>query len=240
MSLIVVIFLFMKHSNAEPSRHHTADAFEMANELSANVTGSHFRGACSASTPPSWPVRFKVRQRKVPANDQDCSAGSCSNVTTYYDWERQANLIVDQPDDPAKTTLWDLELGNQHSYYFHPANKQCSFIHFAVGILRRDWLDGANYTGVSVINGRHVLGWTKADFIDYYADADDCTPVRWYFHGMKASFDTISYLEGEMVPDVSFFEPPSYCPNRTTELPAVDQHFTTGSEFTSFVDSIHV
>eukprot|EP00415_Alexandrium_ostenfeldii_P004551 UN4551 len=134
----------------------------------------------------------------------------------YYDWERQGNLIMDRPDGAAEgDTLWDLELGNHRSYYFQRGPQTCKYLHFAVGILRPDWLSGANYTGKKVINGRTVHGWTKADFIDYYADVSDCSPVSWTFHTMKATFDTVSFLEGEYVPDGSFFVPPPYCPNRT-------------------------
>merc|ERR1712019_109880 len=100
---------------------------------------------------------------------------------------------------------------------------QCDFMHFDVGILRRDWLEGSQYTGVHTIHGRRVLGWTKADFIDYYADAQDCTPVRWYFHSMNTSFDTLTYAEGEAVPDGNFFKPPLYCPNRTSTLLSADK-----------------
>jgi len=172
---------------------------------------------CSPSSPPVWPSRFKILQRKSPHGvESECQAGGCANTTTYYDWERQANLIIIRPDGAAEgDAMWDLELGSHDSYYFHPGPQTCKYIHFPVGILRPDWLSGANYTGKSVVNGRTVLGWTKVDFIDYYADASDCTPVRWVFHTMQATFDTLSFLEGEQVPDGSFFVPPSYCPNRT-------------------------
>mgnify|MGYP004240201493 FL=1 len=48
---------------------------------------------------------------------------------------------------------------------------------FPVGILRPDWLSNATFLGRSTRNGRPVLGWTKADFIDYYADPSTCEPV---------------------------------------------------------------
>ena len=48
---------------------------------------------------------------------------------------------------------------------------------FPVGILRPDWLSNATFLGRSIRNGRPVLGWTKADFIDYYADPSTCEPV---------------------------------------------------------------
>merc|ERR1712217_244961 len=85
-----------------------------------------------------------------------------------------------------------------------------------VGILQPNWLEGANFTGFGTLHGRRGLGYTKADFIDYWADASDCTPVRWFFHSMQANFDTVGFFEGEVVPDESFFNPPAYCPNRTS------------------------
>jgi len=58
------------------------------------------------------------------------------------------------------------------------ANK-CTHITMPVGVLRPDWLSNATYMGKSVVNGVAVYGYTKQDFIDYYADAETCAPVRW-------------------------------------------------------------
>jgi hypothetical protein len=69
----------------------------------------------------------------------------------------------------------------------------------------------ATFLGASTFLGRAVVGWTKADFIDYYADAETCEPVSWYFHSMKARFDTLAWVPGRTVPDASYFEPPAYC-----------------------------
>jgi len=172
-------------------------------------------GGCSDTSPPVWPKQFKVVQRKIPRADPTCAGGGCSHVTTYYDWERKANLIIDTPDTKSgKGTLWDLELGNGRSYYIHPAVHQCAFVEMPVGILRPDWLINASYTGKSTINGKPVYGWTKLDFIDYYADVEDCSPVKWYFHKMKASFVTLGFFEGAAA-EASFFKPPAYCPNTT-------------------------
>ena len=54
-----------------------------------------------------------------------------------------------------------------------------------VGILRPDWLVNATSLGRKVVNGRPCVGWTKQDFIDYWADEETCEPVSWYFHGMQ-------------------------------------------------------
>ena len=58
-----------------------------------------------------------------------------------------------------------------------PSTNSCTPMSFPVGILRPDWLSNATFLGRSTRNGRPVLGWTKADFIDYYADPSTCEPV---------------------------------------------------------------
>jgi hypothetical protein len=152
-----------------------------------------------------------IVQRRIPDDD----SGNSTTVT-YYDWVRQANLIVITPDANESDVLWDLELGTHHSYYFTPARQVCQPFQFPVGILEPTWLANATCLGESTVMGRQTVGWTKVDFIDYYADAETGEPVRWYFHGMKARFDTIYYAPGQQVPAASYFEPPAYCGNTTT------------------------
>jgi len=81
----------------------------------------------------------------------------------------------------------------------------------AVGILRPDWLANATALGPSVLDGRSVCGWTKVDFIDYFADAETSEPVRWCFHTMNACFDTIYWAPGLEILNSSWFSPPHYC-----------------------------
>ena len=59
--------------------------------------------------------------------------------------------------------------------------------------------------------GRQALVWTKVDFIDYYADPVTCEPISWYFHTMKAAFHTVLFVPNRTVPDLGWFDPPSYC-----------------------------
>jgi hypothetical protein len=155
----------------------------------------------------------------VPDSDPLCAA-NCSTTTTYYDSAAGANLLLISPDQEPNNTLWDLELNNRRSFYFHPSAGDCFSEEMSSGILRRDWLVGATALGCSMLNGRAVFGWTKADFIDFFVDALDCrTPVRWYFHTMKTTFNLISYHEGHTIPDRSMFIPPAYCPiSNTTHL----------------------
>mmetsp|Transcript_36701 Transcript_36701/g.117911 ORF Transcript_36701/g.117911 Transcript_36701/m.117911 type:complete len:191 (-) Transcript_36701:2960-3532(-) len=164
--------------------------------------------AACGPTPPVWPRRFTLVQRRTP--DPDAAVEPATTVT-YYDADRGANLIVITPDSNMSDVFWDLELDDHRSYYFTPTRRSCKPMEFPVGILRTDWLANATALGPSVVNGRDVLGFTKVDFIDYYADAQTCEPVRWYFHTMKARFDSIYWAPGLAAPDASWFTPPEYC-----------------------------
>ena len=119
------------------------------------------------------------------------------------------------PDDGGDV-LHDLELQNE-SYYYYPSRRTCTPQKFRVGVLRRDWLANATYLGRRVVNGRLCLLWTKQDFVDYYADAESCAPVSWYFHNMRTRFDTIYWAPGDAAPKGSF-APPAYCLGRTSAV----------------------
>jgi len=155
---------------------------------------------------------------------------SLDNTSKPTLWDLELSFAKHTPDDD---TYYE-------SYYFYPSLKTCKSIHFPVGILRPDWLKGASPTGeywIDDVSGsvtrnkttpRHataqqhhtstkVCGWTKADFIEYYADKDTGEPVQWYFHSMKASFHVLEYEDmtdapTSQVEDVEkLFLPPSYC-----------------------------
>lgn len=159
--------------------------------------------AACPTTPPVWPLRFALVQRRIP----DDNSGNATTVT-YYDWERQANLIVITNDNDEGNPLWDLELGSGRSYYYYPTTGECTPMLFPVGILRPDWLANATFVGRETFLGKDVLVWTKADFIDYRADAMTCDPVSWYFHSMQARYDTVYWAPNASVPSDAYFEPP--------------------------------
>lgn len=168
-------------------------------------------GASCGPEPPVWPDRFMIVQRKVV--DAGAEGGPNVNATTitHYDWQRGANLIQISPDANNSDVLHDLELASGRSYYWTPTRRTCAPVNFSVGILRPDWLANATYLGLRQAAGRPALAWTKANFIDYYADPVTCEPVSWYFHEMKAAFHTVLYVRDVAVPNVSWFEPPDYC-----------------------------
>lgn len=161
---------------------------------------------CSSTVPPTWPEQFVIVQRRIPDDD----SGN-STTTTFYDFVRQANLIWIAPDSNESAVLWDLELGSGHSYYFTPTAKSCMRIEMPVGVLKPNWLENSTSLGERTLFGKRACGWTKVDFIDYWADASDGSPISWYFHTMKARFDTVYFAPGAQVPSPSYFVPPSYC-----------------------------
>ena len=180
---------------------------------------SHAASLCGSDAP-VWPERFMLVQRKVV--DPGAEGGPNVNATTvtHYDWQRQVNLIQISPDGNNSDVLHDLELGSGKSFYYTPTRRACMRVNFTVGILRPDWLANATYLGLKrpAAIGRRVRAWTKVNFIDYYADVDTCEPVAWYFHNMRAWFHTVLYVPGAQVPDLSWFEPPSYCNNSLVDL----------------------
>lgn len=163
---------------------------------------------CGPAAPPIWPARFMIVQRRVPDNATELEPAS---TVTWYDSVAGANLIQISPDSNTSDVLWDLELNTGKSYYHTPTRKTCMPMRFPVGILRPDWLANATFLGPSQVQGRAVVGWTKVDFIDYFADPVTCEPVSWYFHTMKAAFNTVLYVPHRLVPSTDWFSPPSYC-----------------------------
>jgi hypothetical protein len=51
-----------------------------------------------------------------------------------------------------------------------------------VGILRPNWLDGANHLGQQYVDNFLCNVWEKVDFIWYYEDVVTKRPVKWIFH----------------------------------------------------------
>lgn len=182
---------------------------------------------CEDRPPPVWPKRLVVVQRRVPDAD---SGVKPATAVTYYDSIADANLIQITFDQALPATsgklegggrvLWDLELGSKTSYYFYPDTKKCRIIQFPVGILRTDWLRDAKPLGESLAwdGARRVCGWTKLDFIDYYADYETGEPTGWYFQRMKARWDVLYYAPNQTVRDEAMFDPPDFCQSKDGEM----------------------
>jgi hypothetical protein len=56
------------------------------------------------------------------------------------------------------------------SFIFSRDQPVCKTLHFDVGILTPDWLADAKYLGQTAADNFVTNVWTKADFINYYAD----------------------------------------------------------------------
>ncbi|KAH6800882.1 transferring glycosyl group transferase [Perilla frutescens var. hirtella] len=158
--------------------------------------------AISAPTPAPWPVQF---HSILFINSSD---GLLQVTDLWYDWLNGRNFNIIQHQLGKK--LYDLEWNNGTSFYYTlDANKECKTVHFPVGILRPNFLDGANYTGQEHRDGFLCNVWEKADFITYYEDVETKRPVSWtFFSGMRAHVMT---FEVGKVLDEPNWQAPVYC-----------------------------
>ena len=85
-----------------------------------------------------------------------------------------------------------------------------------VGILKPDWLAGATYEGVEVVNGHHCDRWAAANrmhedppFITYFADVETQRPWRWVFFD-GAIFDVLEWTPGGTLSEADW-QLPAYC-----------------------------
>lgn len=116
--------------------------------------------------------------------------------------------------------LYDLEWNNGTSFFYTLEEpRQCRTVQVGVGILRPNWLDGANYLGQEYVDGFLCNAWEKVEFLWYYEDVVTKRPVRWVFYtGLSPPF--ILYLSRHIVygKKISFL-PRSSCCNG---IPVVD------------------
>lgn len=126
------------------------------------------------ASPAPWPPQF---HSILIMNN---SKGLLQVTDLWYDWPNGRNFNIIQNQLGKK--LYDLEWGNGTSYYYTlDARRECRTRHFAVGILRPDWLEGANYLGQVNKDGFLCNVWEKVDFIWYYEDVETKRPVYWAF-----------------------------------------------------------
>lgn len=171
-------------------------------QIALLAIGLHFRHILSLS-PPVWP---EVLHAQLLSN----RTGNLALVELYYDWPKARNLNLIHSQLDRFGTLWDIEWNNGTSFYFDRLHKTCKSVHFDVGILRPDWLDGAAFLGVETINNFECNVWTKENFIVYYQDADTGVPVRWDFLTTGMSMQVLSWEEGKELPD-NHWQAPTFC-----------------------------
>ncbi|XXG47167.1 hypothetical protein AAC387_Pa02g1850 [Persea americana] len=152
-------------------------------------------------TPTPWPHQFHSllfmnSSGKLQAND------------LWYDWPNGRNINIIQKQ--LGNLLYDLEWDNGTSFYYTlDSTRECKIMHFEVGILRPDWLDGANYLGQEHVDGFLCNVWEKVDFIWYYEDVVTKRPVHWLFYtGMSAH--VITFEVGAVLEDAKW-QAPYYC-----------------------------
>ncbi|KAI3997801.1 hypothetical protein MKX01_007688 [Papaver californicum] len=150
-------------------------------------------------TPTPWPHQF---HSILVMN----FSGSNEIINLWYDWPngRNFNIIQKQLGEVKYDCEW-----NNGTSFFWTTDKKCSSALPGVGILRPNWLDGANYVGQQKIDGFLCNVWEKADFITYYEDVVTKRPVHWVFYTGRSAhvmtFEVGAYLEDE------HWQAPSYC-----------------------------
>lgn len=125
-------------------------------------------------------------------------SGELQIIDLWYDWTNGRNFnIIQKQLDP--NVVYDLEWNNGTSFYYTlPSNSNsnsdsdytpyCSSAQLQVGILRPNWLDGANYIGQRHLDGFLCNVWEKVEFLWYYEDVVTRRPVHWLFYtGISAA-----------------------------------------------------
>ncbi|KAJ1404989.1 hypothetical protein SESBI_26130 [Sesbania bispinosa] len=136
-------------------------------------------------------------------------SGSLQKTDLWYDWPNGRNFNIIQHQ--LGVLKYDLEWNNGTSFYYtlDPFNHTCKIIHFDVGILRPNWLDGANYLGQEYADNFLCNVWEKVDFIWYYEDVITGRPVKWIFSsGMTAH--VMTFEVGAVLEDAQW-QAPVYC-----------------------------
>ncbi|KAJ9163971.1 hypothetical protein P3X46_023590 [Hevea brasiliensis] len=153
-------------------------------------------------TPAAWPHQF---HSILFMNN---SAGNLQVVDLWYDWPNGRNFNIIQ--NQLGKLLYDLEWDNGTSYiYTLDSNQECRTLRFPVGVLRPNWLEGANYLGQQQVDGFLCNVWEKVDFIWYYEDVKTKRPVYWAFYtGMVAH--VMTFEVGAVLEDKNW-QAPVYC-----------------------------
>ncbi|XP_062028703.1 uncharacterized protein At4g14100-like [Rosa rugosa] len=159
-------------------------------------------------TPATWPHQF---HSVLYVNN----SGALQILDLWYDWPNGRNFNIIQ--NQLGKLKYDLEWDNGTSYvYTLDSDRECRVLHFEVGILRPNWLDGATYLGQRHVDGFLCNVWEKVDFIWYYEDVVTKRPVHWLFYtGMSAhvmTFEVGAQLEDEK------WNAPVYCFEEAAKL----------------------
>ncbi|XP_052181054.1 uncharacterized protein At4g14100-like [Diospyros lotus] len=161
--------------------------------------------AQAAEIPPSplpWPDRFHALLY------MNLSTGHLQISNLWYDWPRGLNVNIIQKQ--LGPLLYDVEWNNGTTFYYTLGEGAgCSAVDFGVGILRPDFLDGAEYLGTAVTDGFLCNVWDKVDFMWYYEDVLTRRPVRWDFYD-GISTHVMTFEVGAVLRD-PLIQAPAYC-----------------------------
>lgn len=162
----------------------------------------------SSPVPQPWPLQFHS------ILVMNSSKGVLQIDDLWYDFPNGRNFNIIQNQLGQK--LYSLEWNNGTSFYYTlDSDKVCSSKHDPVGILRPNWLEGANYLGQQYKDGFLCNVWEKAEIVWYYEDVITKTPVYWYFHtGTIAHFMTFEV--GRVLEDPNW-QAPVYCFEESNE-----------------------
>lgn len=157
---------------------------------------------------PLWPSLFHATLLQN-------RTGSLALTELYYDFTggRNLNIIQNQLGE----TLYDNERQNGSTFYYYPQSSTCSVIDMGVGLLRPDWLDGANYEGTTEIDTFECDIWTQGTsldddsrpFVTYYNIKGSDIPARWVFYD-DAQFEVLRWTINETASEETWAIP-SYC-----------------------------
>ncbi|CAN7077187.1 unnamed protein product [Brassica oleracea var. botrytis] len=151
--------------------------------------------------PAPWPEQFHALMLMN-------KSGSIEIVDLWYDWINGRNFNIIQKQLGKLT--YDLEWNNGTSFYYTlDASKTCRTVHFEVGILRPNWLDGANYLGQRNVSGFLCNVWEKVDFLWYYEDVVTQRPVQWIFYTGREAH-VMTFEVGAVLKDEKW-QAPVYC-----------------------------
>ncbi|CAH2052890.1 unnamed protein product [Thlaspi arvense] len=151
--------------------------------------------------PAPWPEQFHALMLMN-------KSGSLEIVDLWYDWVNGRNFNIIQKQLGKLT--YDLEWNNGTSFYYTlDASRTCRTVHFEVGILRPNWLDGANYLGQRNVSGFLCNVWEKVDFLWYYEDVVSKRPVQWIFYTGREAH-VMTFEVGAVLEDKKW-QAPVYC-----------------------------
>ncbi|XP_076904409.1 uncharacterized protein At4g14100-like [Bidens hawaiensis] len=160
-------------------------------------------------TPTPWPHQF---HSLLVMN----YTGILQTIDLWYDWTNGRNFNIIQRQ--LGSILYDLEWnnGSTFSYTLDSDLQQCSSAQLEVGILRPNWLDGANYVGQRHVDGFLCHVWEKAEFITYYEHVETKRPVHWVFYTGREAH-VMTFEVGAALEDAKW-QVPWYCFEKTTPV----------------------